>query len=126
MLEEHVNHISLALSELKEYTLYVKMEKCELAQQEIKILGHLVTKNQVLMNPKKVQAIVDWQAPRHIKYLLSFLGLANCYRKFITGYSIRAVAITDLLKNDTKWVCSERCGEAFQNLKEAITSEPIL
>ncbi|TMW97052.1 hypothetical protein EJD97_006303, partial [Solanum chilense] len=58
-LEEHVNHLSLVLSQLKKYTLYVTMEKCEFAQQEIKFLGHLVSKNQVRMDPNKVQAIVD-------------------------------------------------------------------
>ena len=46
-LEEHVNHLSLVLSQLRKYTLYVKMEKCEFAQQEIKFLEHLVSKNQV-------------------------------------------------------------------------------
>ena len=46
-LEEHVNHLSLVLSQLRKYRLYVKMEKCEFAQQEIKFLGHLVSKNQV-------------------------------------------------------------------------------
>ena len=61
-----------------------------------------------------------------MKYLRSFLGLANYYRKFIAGYSKRAAALSDLLKNDTKWVWSERCDEAFQNLKNAIASEPIL
>ena len=76
-LEEHVNHLSLVLSQLRKYTLYVKMEKCEFSQQEIKFLGNLVSKNQVRMDPKKVQAIVDWQAPRHVKDLRSFLGLAN-------------------------------------------------
>ena len=78
------------------------------------------------MDPKKVQSIVDWQAPRHVKDLRSFLGLANYYRKFIAGYSKRAAALTDLLKKDTKWVWSERYDEAFQNLKNAIASEPIL
>uniref|UniRef100_A0A3Q7EXW3 Reverse transcriptase domain-containing protein n=1 Tax=Solanum lycopersicum TaxID=4081 RepID=A0A3Q7EXW3_SOLLC len=88
--------------------------------------GHLVSKNQVRIDPKKVQAIVDWQAPRHVKDLRSFLGLANYYRKFIAGYSKRAAALTDLLKKDVKWVWSERCDEAFQNLKNAIAFEPIL
>ncbi|XP_015086935.1 uncharacterized protein LOC107030041 [Solanum pennellii] len=125
-LEEHVNHLSLVLSQLRKYTLYVKMEKCEFAKQEIQFLGHLVSKNQVRLDPKKVQAIVDWQAPRHVKDLRSFLGLANYYRKFITGYSKRSAALIELLKKDTKWVWSERCDEAFQNLKEAIASEPIL
>ena len=84
-LEEHVNHLSLVLSQLRKYTLYVKMEKCEFAQQEIKFLGHLVSKNQVRMDPKKLQAIVDWKERRHVKDLRSFLGLANYYRKFIAG-----------------------------------------
>ena len=125
-LEEHVNHLSLVLSQLRKYTLYVKMEKCEFAQQEIKLLGHLVSKNQVRMDPKKLQAIVDWKERRHVKDLRSFLGLANYYRKFIVGYSKRATTLKDLLKKDTKWVWSERCDEAFQNLKNAIASEPIL
>ena len=102
------------------------MEKCEFSQQEIKILGHLVSKNQVRMDPKKVQAIVDWQSPRHVKDLSSFLGLANYYRKFIAGYSKKAVSLTDLLKKDAKWVWSKQCEEAFQNLKNAIASKPIL
>ena len=125
-LEEHVNHLSLVLSQLRKYTLYVKIEKCEFAKQEIKFLGHLVSKNQVRMDPKKVQVIVDWQTPRHVKDLRSFFGLANYYKKFIASYSKRATTLIDLLKKDTKWVWSERCDEAFQNLKEAIASEPIL
>ena len=61
-----------------------------------------------------------------MKDLRLFLILDNYYRKFIAGYSKRATALTDLLKKDTKWVWSERCDEAFQNLKNAIASEPIL
>ena len=64
-----------------------------------------------------MQAVVDCQAPRHVKDLRSFLGLANYYRKFIAGYSKKATTLIDLLKKDTKWVWSERCDEAFQNLK---------
>ncbi|KAH0685909.1 hypothetical protein KY285_016461 [Solanum tuberosum] len=81
------------------------MEKCEFAQKEIKFLGHLVSENQVRMDPKKVQAIVDWQAPHSVKDLRSFSGLANYYRKYVAGYSKRAAAMTDLLKNDVK--CSK-------------------
>ncbi|XP_069154560.1 uncharacterized mitochondrial protein AtMg00860-like [Solanum lycopersicum] len=79
------------------------MEKCKFAQQELNFFGHLVSKNKVLMDPKKVQAIVDWQAPHHVKDLSLFLGLANYYRKFIANNSKRAASLTDLLKKDTKW-----------------------
>ena len=78
------------------------------------------------MDPKKVQATIDWKAPRNVKDLRSFLGLANYYRKFIAGYSKRVVTLTDLLKKDAKWIWVIRYEEDFQNLKEAIASEPIL
>ncbi|KAH0689277.1 hypothetical protein KY289_016635 [Solanum tuberosum] len=96
----------MVLSRLRDYTLYVKMEKCEFAQKEIKFLGNLVSENQVRMDPKKVQAIDDWQAPHNVKDLRSFSRLANYYRKYVAGYSKRAAAMTDLLKNDVKCVWS--------------------
>ena len=65
-LEEHVNHLSLVLSQLRKYILYVKIEKCEFAQREIRFLGYIVSKNQVRMDPKKVLAIVDWLIGRHL------------------------------------------------------------
>ncbi|WMV07998.1 hypothetical protein MTR67_001383 [Solanum verrucosum] len=60
-----------------------------------------------------------------MKDLRSFLGLANYYRIFIVGYSKKASTLTYLSKNDVKSVWSVRCEEAFQNMKEAIASEPI-
>ncbi|XP_060191040.1 uncharacterized mitochondrial protein AtMg00860-like [Lycium barbarum] len=125
-LEEHVSHLKMVLSRLREYKLYVKMEKCEFAQQEIKFLRHLVSQNQVRMDPNKVQAIVDWQAPQSVKDLRSFLGWANYYRKFIAGYSKKAVVLTDLLKKNVVWAWTEKCDGAFNLLKEAIASELIL
>jgi len=76
------------------------MENYEFAQKKIMFLGHLISKIQVRMDPKKVQAIVDWPAPRSVKDFRSFLGLANYYRKFIVGYSKRALTLTFLLKKD--------------------------
>ncbi|XP_055835195.1 uncharacterized protein LOC129903678 [Solanum dulcamara] len=76
--------------------------------------------------PKEVQAIVDWQGPKGVKDLRSFLGLANYYRKFIAGYSKKAASLMDLLKKDVLWVWSDKHDSAFKMLKEVIASEPIL
>lgn len=73
-----------------------------------------------------MQAIVDWQTPRSVKDLRSFLGLANYYRKFIAGYSKKVAVLTDLLKKNTVWAWTEKCDGAFNLLKEVIASEPIL
>ena len=56
----------------------------------------------------------------------SFLGLANYYRKFIKGYSKKVNSLTDLLKKDQKWCWNEACQEAFEKLKVAVASEPVL
>ena len=82
------------------------MEKCEFAQKEINFLGIFLVKTKFEC-PTKVQAVVEWLAPRSIIDLRFFLGLANFYWKFIAGFSKRVVALTDLMKNDTKWVWSD-------------------
>ncbi|KAF3619832.1 putative SRSF protein kinase 1-like [Capsicum annuum] len=135
-----VSNIVLHHTRLREYKLYVKMEKCESTHNEVKFLGHLVSKNQVRMDSKKVQAIMEWQTmllglfknvdgwrtPSGAKDLRSFLGLANYYHKFIASYSKKKAVLTDLLGKDVKWEWSERCDAAFQTLKEAIALECIL
>ena len=83
------------------------------AQQEIVFLRHKVSKNLMKMNERKVQAILDWLLPSKVAELRFFLGLANYYRKFIQGYSKKVSSLTNLLKNDKKWVWRDACQEAF-------------
>ena len=78
------------------------------------------------MNNRKVHAIMDWQAPSKVTELRSFLGLANYNRKFIEGYSKMAAPLTDLLKKDRPWKWDENCQAAFDKLKVAVASEPVM
>jgi len=102
-MNEHVVHLSRVLSRLREHKLFVKKEKCDFASAEIMFLGHLVSVDQVRMDPMKVQAIVEWAAPATVSDLRSFLGLANYYRRFIKDYSKVAAPLSDLLKKNWKW-----------------------
>ena len=86
-LEDHVVHLEMVLDRLRQNQLYVKKEKCEFAQTEIKFLGHLISKSELRMDGAKVAAIQDWPAPTKVTELRSFLDLANYYRRFILGYS---------------------------------------
>ena len=106
--------------------MYVKKEKCEFDQTEIKFLGHLISKSQIRMDGAKVAAIRDWLAPTKVTKLRSFLGLANYYRRFIMGYSKIASSLMDLLKKERKWEWDAECQATFQKLKDAITSKPVL
>ncbi|CAA0813273.1 Uncharacterized mitochondrial protein AtMg00860 [Striga hermonthica] len=78
------------------------------------------------MDGAKVKAIMEWQAPTKVTELRSFLGLVNYYRRFIQGYSTRAVPLTDLLKKGKPWVWSDECERAFDDLKVAVSQESVL
>ena len=125
-LAEHASHLKMVFAQLKKHGLYVKKEKCLFAQSEIAFLGHWVGQGCIRMDRQKVRAIQDWPAPTTVAGLRSFLGLANYYRRFIAGYSNKVSPLTDLLKKDQPWDWSGPCQQAFEAIKEAVSSEPIL
>lgn len=80
--------------------LTVFEEKCSFAQEEILFLGHKIGRGEISMDRQKVLAIEEWEVPKSVTELRSFLGLVNDYRRFISRYSNRAAPLTDLLKKD--------------------------
>ncbi|KAL0434762.1 UNVERIFIED_CONTAM: Transposon Tf2-12 polyprotein [Sesamum radiatum] len=125
-LAEHVEHLRQVLARLREYELYAKVSKCSFAQETISFLGHIVERGHIRMDPKKVQAIEEWQPPSDVHDLRSFLGLANYYRRFVKGYSKIARPMTDLLKKTEAWNWTPQCQVSFDDLKRAMVTDPVL
>lgn len=76
-LEDHLSYLNKVLFTLRKHQLYIKMEKCEFAQKSIKFLGHLISKGEVWMDRKNVQAVLDWLAQTKVLELCTFLKLVN-------------------------------------------------
>ncbi|KAL0340046.1 UNVERIFIED_CONTAM: Transposon Tf2-12 polyprotein [Sesamum radiatum] len=114
------------LTILREHELYAKVLKCLFAQEIISFLGHIVERGRIQMDPKKVQAIEEWRPPSDVHDLRSFLGLANNYRRFVKGYFEIARPMTDLLKKTETWDRTPQCQVAFDNLKRAMVTDPVL
>ena len=96
--DEHAEHLRLILTKLREHRLYAKFSKCEFWLKELIFLGHVVSAQGVAVVPDKIQSILDWETPKSVKDVRSFLGLAGYYRRFIEGFSKLAKPMTDLLK----------------------------
>ncbi len=122
--EEHERHVKLVLEELRKNKLRAKLKKCEFMLRELDFLGHKITDKGIMPDEKKVKAIRDWPAPQNDKEAQSFLGLANYYRRFIQNYSKIAKPMIEFANKAREW--DEECVKAFEELKQRLSSEPIL
>ena len=68
----------------------------------------------------------DWPVPQKVKDIQSFLGFANFYHCFIHGYSKITVLLMHLTHKGTPWHFSNECHSAFEALKKAFTTAPVL
>jgi hypothetical protein len=94
--------------------------------KEVGFLGHVLSAKGVPVDPKKIQSVMDWEAPTTQTEVRSFLGLAGYYRKFVEGFSSIARPMTQLLKKDKKFEWTPKCEESFQELKKRLVTTPIL
>jgi hypothetical protein len=73
-LEEHATHLRAVLEILANHQLYAKMSKCVFAAKEVEYLGHMISREGVKTDPKKIKAMKDWLVPKSLKALKGFLG----------------------------------------------------
>lgn len=115
----------MVLEILSTNKLYAKMSKCKFGVLQIEYLGHLISQDGVSVDPAKIKSVVEWPVPMTLKALRGFLGLAGYYRKFIRGFGTLAAPLTHLLRKDAfSW--TQEAEKAFQDLKNALTSPPVL
>jgi hypothetical protein len=106
--------------------LYAKLIKCEFWINEVLFLGHIIDKDGVTVDPKKVADILNWKAPTYARGIKSFIGMAGYYRRFIEEFTKIAKLITALLGNKVEFKWTQKCQDAFEALKEKLTTTPVL
>ena len=130
-LEQHHTHVGQVLERLDKAGLYADIDKSEFDQKEVKYLGMIIGVDGLKMDPAKITTIQEWSTPRTVKEVLSFLGFANFYRRFIHRFSKLALPLTELTKTKDKdkkalFQWSQECQDAFDKLKQAFASYPII
>ena len=123
---KHEEHVRLVLERLRKYNLHVKPEKCQFHTTSTEYLGFIVSPEGIAMDSAKTRAIDTWPTPRTLKEVQSFLGFANFYRRFINDYSKIVRPLTDLTKKDTPFQWTNPRQLAFDQLKAAFQTAPVL
>ena len=101
-------------------------EKCEFSKTSIKFLGHIIDAKGIHVDPDKVKAIRKFPAPTNITELQRFMGMVNQLAKFIPSLADGNAPLRHLLRKDTTWVWDQPQQSAFEQIKELLTSPPVL
>ena len=130
--EEHIERLRGMFEKLAAAGLRLKPSKCEFFKSQVTYLGHIVSKDGIETDPKKIEAIKNWPVPKTVTEVRSFLGFMNYYRKFIPKYAQVARPINQLVSGENAnkkkalvdW--TEECQIAFEHLKHLCNQTPIL
>src|SRR5260221_2702223 len=125
-LSDHWQIVCQVLTTLRKWRLFLKPEKCKFEQKEVKYLGLVISKDHVAMDPMKVHGVTEWPTPTKVKEVQSFLGFVNFYWKFIHDFSDVTHPLYALTRKTQWWVWGSPKQKAFDALKKAVTSAPIL
>ena len=124
--DEHLDRLIQVLKRLKEANLKLKPSKCKLMQREVAFLGHIVSGAGISTDPEKVRLIKQWPVPQDVRQLRGFLGLTGYYRRFVEDYALIATPLHNMTKKNCPFKWDAECHAAFEKLKHALSSPPIL
>jgi hypothetical protein len=119
-LEMHLDQLKQVFETLKRVNLKIKLKKCYFCFPNIHFLGHVIGREGICPDPKKIEKIKNFSIPTNLTQLHSALGLFSYYRKFIKDFSKIAKPMLTLLKKDAPFIWAKKQQKAFNFLKERL------
>ena len=112
--------------------LYIRSEKCQWMRKSLDYLGFTIKGSTNLASggirpsTQKIKAVTDWEIPKNVRHVQSFLGFTDFYRRFIRNYSSIASPLYKLTEKGNTFYWSSECNHAFRTLKRCLTTDPLL
>ena len=125
-VNQHLERLRLVFLKLREAHLKLKPSKCFLLQREVEYLGHILSREGIAPTSRLVDAVENFPQPQSVQEVKRFLGLASYYRRFIQGFSSIAEPLNQVTHKGRTFAWSPACQKAFQELKAAMVTAPVL
>jgi hypothetical protein len=124
---EHYANVKAFLDACREKGVYLKASKAQIGPKEsLRFLGHTLSGDGCQPQHDKIASVKNWPALESVTHVRQFLGLAGYYRRFVHCFSEIAQPLTNLTKADTPWQWGEQQQWAFEEIKAALSSSPVL
>ncbi|KAE9262713.1 hypothetical protein PR003_g33439, partial [Phytophthora rubi] len=122
----HVVELAAVMERLANAGLSLKVSKCSFATERLEYLGHELDADGVRPMPSLVHSVQEFPVPTDVTELKRFVHMAGYYRRFVPDFARKAAPMTKLLRKGVVWRWAEPQQHAFECLKEAHTSRPLL
>eukprot|EP00253_Pinus_taeda_P013363 PITA_13363 len=123
---EHLKHLRQVFTTCRKYGISLNPKKSLFGLEEGKLLGHIISKDGIRIDPERIQAILQMPHPRNIKELQAFLGKINFLRRFIPNLAELSRLLNNMLKEDSKVKWTVEANQAFEGITLALTQTPVL
>ena len=123
---ECADRLQTVFDRVRSAGLKLKPAKCELFQDSLNFLGHLVTSDGIKADPDKIVRVKNFRLPMTVTDVKSFLGLVGYCRKFIKNMADRSKHLNDLTKRGSNRIWTKEHTREYNDLKEALCTEPVL
>jgi hypothetical protein len=123
---EHTEHVKKMLQRLRDAELQTDIDKCEFFVHEIKYLRLIIERDEIRMNSKKIEIILQWSTSQNLKQIQKFLEFCNFYRRFIRNFVKIVKSLIKLTRKNVLFNWNEACEIAFELLKRTVIEASIL
>ena len=124
--DDHNANLTALLQRLEMHNITLRKEKCEFGKTSIEFHGHLFTENGLKPSPNKVKAVSECKPPKSREELVSFLQMMAYLSRYICNFSSRSKPLRKITRKGQKFAWSQEQQLAFEDLKKAITTAPVL
>ncbi|KAG7559073.1 Aspartic peptidase domain superfamily [Arabidopsis thaliana x Arabidopsis arenosa] len=123
---EHISHLQQCFQVLNKYNMKLNPAKCTFGVTSGEFLGYLVTKRGIEANPKQISALINLPSPRNTREVQRLTGRIAALNRFISRSTDKCLPFYQLLRSNKKFEWDHKCEEAFKQLKDYLSTPPIL